>query len=323
MNGKGIFKILSLSFAVMVVILGGLLFWGLSKLPSAFDIKQSLTPPALKKSSASSTQTSESSPNPSLESPVTPTDKVNPEASSSPAPTGKEKLASDTARVLLEDFADPRKPMIESCRNLAQASESHFLRDPENASAKYFFESLAQDKKDPLVETAAPILRYIFRAPGMQSVVEMIMKAEETKDVGILKKAEFYYEIYRAGDFLKDHKDDMDVILQKTYNLHHLAKAVAQKPALAKDAATLSFCEDMEKNVTDDGVYNADDASKEMLKFLGDAGIDPKSIGYDPNYRSKVKLNLSNSQVTINDTWVVKLFAKDIQKAQKEPTAKN
>ncbi|WP_295904774.1 hypothetical protein [uncultured Bdellovibrio sp.] len=323
MNGKNILKILSISLAVIVLILGGLLFWGLSKLPSAFDIKQSLTPPALKKSSvASASQTAAAVEN--KEAATEEVDTNQTEANpAQQASTPKEKLASDTAKVLLEDFADPRKPMIEGCRNLAQASESHFLRDPENASAKYFFESLAQDKKDPLVETAAPILRYIFRAPGMQSVVEMIMKAEETKDVGILKKAEFYYEIYRAGDFLKDHKDDMDVILQKTYNLHHLAKAVAQKPALAKDAATLTFCEDMEKNVTDDGVYNADEASKEMLKFLGDAGIDPKSIGYDPNYRSKVKLNLSNSQVTINDTWVVKLFAKDIQKAQKEPTAKN
>ncbi|WP_413612203.1 hypothetical protein [Bdellovibrio sp. HCB-110] len=321
MNWKNLLKVLSISLALVVVMLGGLAFWGLSKLPSAFEIKQSLTPPALKKADAGAhgkpEGTTEASAANKDESPAVISDGAPSEA---PA---KSNVTANTTKVLLENFTDTRKPLVEGCRNLAQASESHFMRDPESASAKYFFESLAQEQKDPLVETAAPILRYIFRAPGMQSVIEMVMKAEEIKDLGMLKKAEFYYEIYRAGDFLKDHKDDMDVILQKTYNMHHLAKAVAQKPELAKDAATLSFCEQMEKNVNDSGTYNADQAASEMMKFLSDSGIDPKSIDYDPNYRSKVKLNLSSSQVSINDTWVVKLFARDIEKAHKDPTAKN
>lgn len=319
MNWKSLLKVLSISLALVVVTLGGLAFWGLSKLPSAFEIKQSLTPPALKKAEAIAQAPSQEV------SELPAAHKEGSEVATSPSSEshGNSNVTANTARVLLEDFVDTRKPLVEGCRNLALASESHFMRDPNSASAKYFFESLAQEQKDPLVETAAPILRYIFRAPGMQSVVEMVMKAEEAKDLGMLKKAEFYYEIYRAGDFLKDHKDDMDVILQKTYNLHHLAKAVAQKPELAKDTATLSFCEQMEKNVNDSGIYNADQAASEMMKFLSESGVDPKSIGYDPNYRSKVKLNLSSSQVSINDTWVVKLFARDIEKAHKEPTAKN
>ncbi|GEM_PF-1964974 len=311
---KGAFKILAISFGVVIIIFGGLAIWGLSKLPSALDIKKSLTPPALAKAQKhNDIKTAEQKGGADTES-----SGVVPAGPAAP-PAQKDDIAQATTQVLLEDFLDSRKPLVQSCKTLEQAASSEFLRDPRSASAKYFFKSLAEEKHDPLVETAAPILRYIFRAPGMQSVVDTVLKAEETQDFGLLKKAEFYYEIYRAGDFLKNHKDDMDEILQKSYNMHHLAKAVAQKPELARDAATLSFCEQMEKNVNEKGEYNADEAAGEMMKFLGDAGIDPKSIGYDPNYRSKVKLNLSSTQVTINDTWVVQLFARDIQKASKEP----
>ncbi|MBV2168711.1 MAG: hypothetical protein KUL82_08395 [Bdellovibrio sp.] len=318
MKWKNILKIFLISGSISAIVLIGTLIWGLSKLPSAFDIKQNLTPPALKDHAAKvSTESDEQVLPPSSEQGDASAHQENP-----PALSEKEQITKNTTRVLLEDFLDTRKPLVEGCRNLERASQSHFFRDPQNASAKYFFEILAGETKDPLVETAAPVMRFMFRAPGMQSVVDMVMKSEEEKDPGLLKKAEFYYEIYRAGEYLKNHKSDIDMILQKTYNMHHLAKAVAQKPDLAKDSATLSFCEQMEKNVNENGSYDAEEAAAEMLKFLADAGVDPKSIGYDPKYRSQVKMNLSSTQLNINDAWVVRLFARDIEKAHKE-SAKN
>lgn len=320
MKWKNILKIFAISFSAIVIVLAGLLVWGLSKLPSAFQIKQSLTPPALR---STAVKTGTLTPPPKTAALPAHTSETS-MAENSPAPpiSEKEQLAEDTSKAIFNDLIDTRRPLVESCRNLSLAPESKLLSDPENASAKYFFKSLAQEQHDPLVETAAPILRYIFRAPGMQTVVDMIMKAEEQKDLSLLKKAEFYYELYRSGEFLKGHKDDMDVILQKTYNMHHLAKAVAQKPELAKEPSTLTFCEQMEKNVNEAGAYNADEAASEMMSFLNSAGITAKSIGYDPHYRSKVKLNLSSTQVMINDTWVVQMFARDITKAQKKPGPK-
>lgn len=315
MKWKNLLKIILISGTLSALVLITTLIWGLSKLPSAFEIKQNITPPALKSSAVKTSNASDTATSEVAE----PSKTQNEQA---PVKSEKEQIAKNTEQVLLQDFLDTRKPLVETCRNLAQASQSHFFRDPQNASAKYFFESLALESKDPLVETAAPVLRFMFRAPGMQSVVDMVMKSEAEKDPSLLKKAEFYYEIYRAGEYLKNHKSDIDMILQKTYNMHHLAKAVAQKPELAKDSATLSFCEQMEMNVNESGSYDAEEAAAEMLKFLNDAGVDPKSIGYDPKYRSQVKMNLSSTQLNINDAWVVRLFARDIEKAHKE-SAKN
>lgn len=320
MRWQKILKTLLVSLALTVVVIAGLLFWGLSKLPSAFDIKQTLTPKAFKKEVAKieASTGSKGHEETSLEKKNT-----EPVTEESQKQTEKEKLVEQTSKVLLEDFSDARKPLVETCRYLQQASESQFLRDQKNASAKYFFQNLAEDQKDPLVESAAPIFRYIFRAPGMDQVLDMVMKAQTANDQSLLRKAEFYYEIYRAGEYLQSHQADMDVILQKTYNLHHLAKAVAQKPELSKDPATLSFCEQMEKSVNGREFFDANEASKEMMKFLRETGIDPKTIGFDPHYRSQVKMNLSKAQLTINDSWIVQMFARDIERAQKEPAAKN
>ncbi|WII71145.1 hypothetical protein QJS83_11805 [Bdellovibrio sp. 22V] len=323
MNWKGAFKIVSVSFFVLSATFVGLIVWGLSRLPSAFEIKKSLTPPALAAAdrNAGDRKVSRMKTNPLMKGAVAQAAESakGPSKKSSEPPIPQNQIVMDTTKVLLEDFVDSRKPLVTGCRHLEKASQSDLLRDPESASSKYFFHSLAQEEKDPLVETAAPILRYVFRAPGMQSVVDMIVRAEEAQDLSLLKKAEFYYEIYRAGDFLKGHIADMDVILQKSYNMHYLTRAIAQRPELAREPAALSFCEQMEKNLNTNGVYNADVAAQEMMKFLSAAGVDPRSIGYDPHYRSQVKLDLSNSQVMLNDTWVVRLFARDFYRAQRQP----
>lgn len=313
MKLKSALKVVLLSVALTILVCGGLLMWGLSKLPSAFEIKQSVTPPALQTKVVNQMR-----PNSALEINESPQGTLG-DSHSLPekqvADLENERLVQETTKVLTEDFMDTRKPLVESCRNLGLAKDSHLLRDKKSASAKYFFQSLAQEQKDPLVETAAPVLRYVFRAPGMQNVMSMVLQAQENKDLGLLKKAEFYYEIYQAGQYLQNHRTTLDMILQKSYNLHHLAKAVAVKPELAQDGATLNFCEQMEKNLNSDSEYDANLASQEMMNFLKDAGIEPKDIGYDPKYRSKVKMNLGSSQVSLNDTWMVQLFARDIEKA--------
>ncbi|WP_232469284.1 hypothetical protein [Bdellovibrio bacteriovorus] len=322
MNAKNLLKILGISFVISAVGLLGFLFWGLSKLPSASDLKKALTPPALQKSAhANSTESAKPLAASNSEASVAAADS-SPAPTPPPALSAREKLAQDTVDVLLKDFADPRKPLVDGCRNLEKAAQSGLLRDPQNASAKYFFSSLSDGNHDPMVETAAPILRFIFRAPGMEQVVEQIMSADAQNDQGLLKKAEFYYEIYRAGDYLQKHTSEMDQILQKSYNMHYLARAVAAKPELAKDSATLDFCDQMEKNINAGGEFDADEAASEMSKFLDSAGLDAKAIGYDPAYRSKVKVQFNSTRVGVNDSWVVSLFARDIERAQKAPSGK-
>ncbi|XGC79439.1 hypothetical protein ACES2L_08875 [Bdellovibrio bacteriovorus] len=215
--------------------------------------------------------------------------------------------SADPKQILLEDLSDTRKPLVQVCRHLELASKSPVAA--EGISSELFFSGLIQ--KDPLVETAAPILRYVFRAPGMQSVIDMIIKSEQAAEPNILKKAEFYFEMYKVGKYLKEHSDEMDLILQKSYNMHYLAKAVALKPELAKDSQTLSYCELLEKDLNGNEIYNADEAAEDMTDFFISHGIQPEKIGYNPHFRSQVKLQLTDKQVTINDAWVADLFKKE------------
>lgn len=313
MNWRKLTKALAVSFVSIVLTLLMLLLWGLSKLPSSFEIKQAITPRALQNTSSQSKGFQVS---PDLSKKEDELSEVR------PTKDPQDKIKSTVLKVLTEDLMDTRKPLSDICRDLEAAVESEFLRDSQNASAKYFFMSLAEEKKDPLVGSAAPILRYIFRAPGIQSVVETIQRSEESQDQSLLNKAEFYYDLFRAGDFLKSHTQEMDLVLQKSYNLHHLARAVAKQPELLKKSSVKTMCEELEKNINFGDEFDADLVAQQMLEFFADSGMDPKAVGFDPSYRSKVKVSISNSHLGIDDTWLVQLFARDIEKAQNAPSQK-
>ncbi|KYG63809.1 hypothetical protein AZI86_13385 [Bdellovibrio bacteriovorus] len=315
MNWKNIAKILGISVAVIVLVLAGLLIWGLSKLPSAFEIKQSLTPPALKERPHS-----ESSPQPEAETSSQTSDAEGlPEKSADQSKLNKDEvLRQQSLKVIQEDFMDERKPLADACRTMGKASESGFLKDPKNASARYFFSTLAEENKDPLSEAAAPAMRMIFRAPGMNGLMDMILKADEAQDPGVLKKAEFYYEIYRAGSYLKTHLAELNTTLQQSYNLYHVMKAVALKPELANSPQVMTFCEDLQKNLNTQSDFNVEEGAKEMQNFLEQNGIKPAEVGFDPKYRSKVDLTVSNTQLGVNDAWIAQIFAEDLKKAMKD-----
>lgn len=315
MNWKNIAKILGISVSVIVLVLAGLLIWGLSKLPSAFEIKQSLTPPALKERPHS-----ESSPQPEAETSSQTSDaEALPEKSAENPATDKDHvLRKQSLKVLQDDFMDERKPLIDVCRSMGRAAESGFLKDPKNASARYFFQSLAEENKDPLAESAAPAMRMIFRAPGMQSMMDMVLKADEAQDPGLIKKAEFYYEIYRAGTYLKNHLPELNSILQQSYNIYHLMRAVALKPELANSPQVVTFCEELQNSLNTQSEFKADEGALEMQSFLEQNGIKPSDVGYDPKYRSKVDMSVSNSQLTVNDSWLAQIFAEDLKKALKD-----
>ena len=319
MNSKSILKILAISAVVIVIVLTGLAFWGLSKLPSAFDIKKGMTPAALK-TTPPSRETSPVATEAANTSTELPAKEAAPAQDS--AEKTKEELKEEAFKVIVEDFSDHRRPMVDACRSRDQAHDSGFLKDKRNASGKYFIQSLAKDEKDPLPETAAPIMRTIFRAPGMDQVFDMIVKSDEQKDPGLLKKAEFYYQIYRAGSYLKDHTEDLNRVIQQSYNMHILMKAVAQKPELAKSPAVMSFCEDLQKNLNNAEEFNADAAAGELQNFLDQNGVKASEINFDPNYRSKVVLNISNTQLGVNDAWIAQIFAADLEKAMQNKKTK-
>jgi len=312
MKLKKLLIVFGSALTLSVLILTGLLGWLLYKLPGTYQIREALTPQVAKKIHT----TGKALPPPALKSETSSHALPEKTAPTEPAPSPTpERLDRVGMALILNDFTNERVPLMSSCKNLQQASQSGFLKDSKNASAKYFVESLSQDQKDPLVESAVPVIRYVFRAPGIGDAFALLSESElPTED--LVQKAEFYTHLLRAGSFIREHRADIDAILQRSYNMHVLTKAVAQRPELARDPATLSFCEQIEK-ATNFGIadFNPEEESKEISRFLADAGISPLSVGFDPKYRSQVKLNISSTGVRLDNTWLTQLFARDIEKA--------
>lgn len=289
MKWKNTLKILTISLGLCFVILTALGLWGLSRLPSAYQIKNALVPSAVSKAAeengTESTQTSTVSP-------------------------GKMAL-----QVLRDDFANIERPLSESCKYITKAPESTFLKDPANATFRFFITSLYNDH-DPVVETAAPVFRYLFRLPGMNEVVPAVLQSSETEQ-GLLPKALFYYHLYQAGSHLSRHPEKLDEILQKSYNLHHLVKAASQNVGISSAPETQTFCEELERELNQQEPFDANQTAERMSEFFAKKNIDIKALNYDPQYRSKTQLQLSGSKVGVQDTWVAKLFAKDIEEREK------
>lgn len=299
-----IFGVLVFAFLLFVVLL-------VRKLPSAWEIKQSIAPKSIqipefvKKDSAA------------LSGDVVTAEKP----AELPAKTQEEKVDDSKARslkVLKEDFMNEQKPLSSVCANLAMAEKSHFLRKDDSGSANEFMKSLSEnDQKDPLVESAAPLFRFLFRIESMKSLVDSIEKASAENDQGFFKKAEFYTKMGLAAQAIRGNKANIDRILMKSYNLYILSRAVGKHPELARDPATLNFCDQIEKNINLNLDYNPDEQSAELMKFLEYAKVDPKEVDFDPSYRSNVNFDISNSSVHLQNIWIEKLFEKDIAKAQK------
>lgn len=296
--------------SLLVFVILVLLF--IKSLPSTWEIKQKVSPKAAQK--------------PEFSAPTVPADAAKEKPLEKPA-VAKAKTQDDridegkelSARVLLEDFLNEQKPLSSVCAQLGQAPHSRFLRKDHSGSAKEFMKSfLEEDAKDPLAESAAPLFRYVFRLENMKELIGMVENAQVERDEGLFKKTEFYTKLGLAAQELREQKPALDRLLMKSYNLFILARAVGQHPELARDPASLQYCEQLEKNLNLHLEFNAEEQARELQKFLDYARITPEELDYDPEYRSDLKFNYTNKSLAMNQIWIEKLFAKDIQKAQQE-----
>lgn len=236
---------------------------------------------------------------------------------------GKNNNKEAILRTIADDFANKEVPLASVCINLTHAPQSKYLQDSKNANAKYFMQSISSQKieeNDLAIESAAPILRYFFRAPGIDYLIDTILKLPEnpTKEEAseIIQKAELLANIYKAYNYLKSNTAELNSVVQRSHDLNVLVKAVAAKPELAQDPAVQSFCQEMEDNLNNMGEYNAEAQKQELLKLLQAYNINPKSINYDPNYKANIEIKMSENNLSMNDKWLTEFFAEDIKKAE-------
>lgn len=311
MNWKKLLKISAISLSSIIVVFGLLGIWLLTKLPGPSKVKEVIE---------SSSSKFEQKPDPAVS--ARPTQDIEAQYATEDQEASGETPSTDDSEkthrkatagemhAILGELSRPDAPMVSACRDLARAGESGFFPKKTERSATKFFETVVQAQKDPVLESIAPVFRYIFRAPGVRDMIEMAHKAEGNDS--LLQKAEFYREMVRAANFLRNNTTEMNQVVQKAYNLHILSKAVALKPQLANDNSTMTFCEQMEKSLTENQNLNVEEQVQEMQKFLQDSGIDAKSIGFDPKYRAHVQSEFKKNSFTVTDDWLKDLVSKGI-----------
>ena len=310
---KKALKVLAVIGGVLILLLVVIAILLINKLPSTYQMKQAISPKQPAPQFASSPEPPDSS-RPPEQLPF----ESRPSTTAKAGPSSVDDAKELSRKALYEDFLNDRQPLASVCGFLDRASESKFLRADQNANSKEFAKKLTDPVKDPLIEAAAPTFRFIMRRPAMRTLIEMVERAEANHDKGFLSKAGFLAQAFRVGNDLRASKNELDAILMKSYNLYILSKAVGKNPALARDPATLGFCEQIEKNLNNDLEFNADLQAQELENFLDYAKVSPEEIGYDPKYRSNARFNLSNQSIRLENIWIEKLFAEDLKKAGKE-----
>jgi hypothetical protein len=313
---KKALKIIAIIFGSLIVITFIALLIFIKKLPSTYQIKQAIQPRAGQ--------------NPEY---AAKTERGPPQAPTAALPAKAEAKArtdEDRAdegkelslRALHEDFMNDRQPLSNVCASLGNASESHFLRSDENANSKEFMRKILDTTKDPLIESAAPVFRYVFRLPGVKDLLNKVEESQAENAEDLAQKAGFYAQLAIAAKDIRASKAQLDQVLNKSYHMYVLSRAVAQRPELARDPATLSFCEQMEKNINLNQDYNPDQQSAELSKFLEDVKISPADVNYDAGYRSDVGFTFKDNAILMENVWVEKLFAEDVTKAKKQLNGK-
>jgi len=220
-------------------------------------------------------------------------------------------------QVLRNDFMNSEVPLSKVCAALPEVGQSRLLRKDGSASATEFIKTLSVvNQKDPLAEAVAPLFRYIARIEPVQSAFRLVESSDAENSQGIFKKAELYTKLGLAAQALNSSKAKVDHLLMQSYHLFILAKAVSIRPELAKDPMTLGFCEQLEKNLISDSDVNSESAAAEMQKFLEETKVDPQGVDFDPSYRSDVSFKLTQDFSQGHQTWIEKLFTKDIAKAR-------
>ncbi|MES3036668.1 MAG: hypothetical protein V4736_02065 [Bdellovibrionota bacterium] len=225
--------------------------------------------------------------------------------STDPSRPGSLNVNSRTAegRAILKDLTNPNAPLVDFCSSLVNAKRS-LERPKEDVLAKRLKRSTLDNEKDPLSESFKPVVRSLLRQPEMSELLHMVESAAEQNDESTATKASFYRQAYRALSEIQNNRQGTESILDRTYLMWMLSRAVATNPELQSAPESREYCAHMETLVNGNEPGNFAHEKIEFQKFLESVKIDPKEIGFDPYYRTEIKPRLGKSSLTFKGSWL-------------------
>ena len=175
-----------------------------------------------------------------------------------------------------------------------------------------FNQSLDEKKRDPRIQAVKPMLRYVMRLPQVTDMINDAQAAVGRNDEGFLQKAEFYKKAFSAFSEMKDHKSDIESVMDRSYLLLNLNNLMAERPELQQDPRIQSYCGNIELSFNQSRPVDFENEKKDFLNFLKELKVEPDEIGFDPDYKSKIDLKFSGQSLTFEGGWLSEIVKTDV-----------
>lgn len=299
MNSKKLLKI-GATVAISLCLLFVAAFIGLIfLLPSASQIKSSFT------ASKSSTPFEE------VKSDVEVAADQNGEAAPANSASVSETPAkSENSLKELEDLMDERKPLSEACRTLRNMGVKQAGAVSAPDLGKRLQDSMLDKSSDPLVESLKPVLKLTLQQPHMKVLIQQVMDAPPGEQNSLMDKKDFYYSAFQAYQEMTANKTNMESVLDRSYLTMMFGRLLEVRPELANDPQVLSYCEAIEKQLNEGQSPNFGEEKKAFADFLQEVKVDPKQIGFDSNYQTKLQVDFGKNGLHFKGGWLDEAFAK-------------
>lgn len=304
---KKFLKVLGITLGVLVIVVFIALIFLLKSLPSPAEIGRYIKPSNVKTTLKEAHKTEKAD-----------TAKTATAApSASPTPTTDDnktmtyQLKNEEDQKLLADLMDERKPLSNVCASLDNAGKSRLNGYSFKEFGERYKQSVLGDERDrdPLIQSIKPTLRYLFSETSLKDLVaEAQEAADRGEDDSLMNKAGFYAKAYAAYREILSNRDQINNIMDRSYHLMILSKVVAKKPELLSDNRVHDYCSEIENALNGSNPISWVDEREEFNKFMDYSGVDPKEVGYDPNYRTQVKVEYSKKGVQVHGGWIDSLL---------------
>ena len=197
----------------------------------------------------------------------------------------------------IEDLTSTNQPLSDFCKSLSKAKAGSI---PE-AELNEAFDSA---QSDPRIQATKPLIRYISRLPKMHDLVTDLKQAADRSDDSFVEKAQFYASAYAAFSDVKEHRTDIESILDRSYLFLGLNNLVAKKPELLNDLRVQNFCATTEQLFNEGSPVDFQSEKNHFLSLLQDSGVKPNEIDFNPDYKSNILFNFDGKALSFTGGWL-------------------
>lgn len=215
----------------------------------------------------------------------------------------------------LKEFIDDKTPALDYCSKLSQA-KSGPISTPQQKTQNQKNTIATDDLDDDLrLEAIKPFFKTILKQPETQKLLYMVMREEaflnhspESKSDGMFEKAQFYKQAYSAFSEMKENLPQYESVVDRSYLMYKLNDLLVFKPELQNDPRIMKFCEDNEDESNSYAPVDFQNEKQVFERLIQELGVDAKSIKYDPEYKTTLKLNFSKDNLQISGGWLEEIL---------------